>query len=152
MFKINKKLEYALISLKHMNGKYPGELSSAKEISEQFKTPFDATSRVLQIMAQNDLLKSEQGAHGGYQILKDLNKITFLELAEMILGKVNMAKCLYDDDGMNCELTETCNIVSPITRLNKKIRLFYESLSVRELIEPNGESKASVPVEQEFIV
>lgn len=64
MFKINRKIEYALIALKHMSHKKPGQLTSAKEICDIYRTPFDPTSRVLQILSQNGILQAEQGARG----------------------------------------------------------------------------------------
>ncbi|MBI3315110.1 MAG: hypothetical protein HYZ86_04155 [Candidatus Omnitrophica bacterium] len=58
MFKINRKLEYALISLRHMSAKAPGQLTSAKEICDIYNTPFDPTSRVLQIMARSSTVST----------------------------------------------------------------------------------------------
>lgn len=151
MFKINRKLEYALIALKHMNGKHPGELTTAKEICDVYKAPFDATSRVLQIMAQNGLLKSEHGAHGGYQILRDLAKISFLELTEWILGPIQLVDCLTDEDG-NCDMVDTCNIISPINRLSGKIKSFYQSLAVRDLVESQSSGKKLDAHPENFVV
>lgn len=136
MFKINRKLEYALIALRHMSEKIPGELTSAKEISEAHYAPFDATSRVLQIMAQKGILKSEQGPHGGYQIQTDLGRITFLKLTEMILGPVKLVECLNDENNAGCDLISTCNIISPIVHLNDKLKEFYSTITVRDLIAP----------------
>ncbi len=65
MFKINRKIEYALIALKYMSHKAPGQITSAKEICDMYNTPFDPTSRVLQIMAQHGIVQAEQGAKGG---------------------------------------------------------------------------------------
>ena len=80
MNKINRKVEYALIALKHMRGKAPGELTSAKEISSIYGSPFDVTARVMQVLTQKNILRSEQGAHGGYQITKDLNRVSVYDL------------------------------------------------------------------------
>lgn len=132
MFKINRKIEYSLMALKHMNAKHQGELTTAKEICQAYHAPFDATSRALQIMAQKGLLKAAHGAHGGYLIQKDLGKISFLELCEWILGPVKMAECLQDHD---CSLTHDCNIISPMLTLNQKMKEFYRMVSVRELID-----------------
>lgn len=134
MFKIKRKMEYALMALKHMSEKVPGELTSAKEISEAHQVPFDMISRVLQLMAQKGILKSEHGPHGGYQIQTDLGRVTFLELAEMILGPVQMVECL--DKTEVCNISGTCNIISPIARLNERIKEFYQKISVRELVVP----------------
>src|SRR3989338_788088 len=92
MFKVNRKIEYALIALRYMNSK-PKDLVSAKEICDTYKTPFDTTSRVLQIMTQKGIVKAEHGAYGGYTINKDLTKVTLLELVEMILGPMKIANC-----------------------------------------------------------
>lgn len=52
MNKLNRKVEYALMALKFMSSKVPGELTSTKEVVESTGCPFDATARVMQQMAQ----------------------------------------------------------------------------------------------------
>jgi Rrf2 family protein len=138
MNKINRKLEYALIALKHMSQKIPGELTSAKEVSDSFHTPFDATARVMQQMAQQKggLLRSEHGATGGYQITRDLAKVSIHDLLEVIEGPTALVKCLHKPHSkeISCDLQETCNIVSPLTQLNHRLMEFYKSVSLKELL------------------
>lgn len=120
------------MALKHMSQKTPGELTTAKEVSEKFKTPFDATARVMQVMAQKGLLKSEQGATGGYQITKDLGKVTLYDLIDFVEGAPVLVKCFQKAEP--CEIQGACNIISPINSLNSKIKNFYQSVNLKELI------------------
>ena len=133
MNKINRKVEYALMALKYMSQKIPGELTSAKEVSDAFHTPFDATARVMQQMAsKGGILRAEYGASGGYQITKDLAKISMHDLVEIIEGTTALVKCLHKE--APCEIQGTCNIVSPVTTLNQKLIEFYKGLSLKELL------------------
>lgn len=134
MNKINRKLEYALMALKYMSQKIPGELTTAKEVSDAFHTPFDATARVMQQMAQkeNGILRSEHGANGGYQITKDLARVSILQLIEVIDGPTALVKCVHNEDG--CDIKNTCNIVSPLKQLNDRLIEFYKGLSLKELL------------------
>lgn len=141
MNKINRKVEYALMALKHMRAKAPGELTSAKEICEAYGAPFDGMSRVLQVLGQKGVLKSEQGAHGGYQITRDLSKVSLQELIEWITGKIEIAKCLSSGTD-SCDIKSSCNIISPVMVLNKKLTEFYKTLSVAELIESKTRIRA----------
>jgi Rrf2 family protein len=131
MNKVNRKIEYSLMALKHMSHKIPGELTTAKEVAESYHAPFDATARVMQLMASKGLLKSEHGAFGGYQITKDLSKVSMLDLLETIQGPSKITKCMNEE---KCELEKSCNIVSPIANLNQTINSFYASLNLRELL------------------
>jgi Rrf2 family nitric oxide-sensitive transcriptional repressor len=130
--RLNRKVEYALMALKVMASKRPGELTSAKEVVEHTGCPFDATARVMQQMVQRGILRSEQGAHGGYLLVRDLGKVSLLDLSEMILGKIAVAKCLHSES--ECELVGSCNIMSPVSNLNRRISEFYQNLSVGELL------------------
>lgn len=132
MNKVNRKLEYSLMALKHMAAKRPGELTTAKEVAEFYRSPFDATARVLQLMAQNGLLKAEHGVQGGYQITKDLQRTTLHELIEIIQGPTRIAKCMHKK--AQCEIHSTCNIISPITALNSKLSDFYKSVTLADLL------------------
>ena len=133
MFKINRRIEYALVALKHMGRKAPGQLTSAKEICDIYHTPFDPTSRVLQIMAQHEILRAEQGAHGGYQILKDLSKVTLGDLSDVIVGPIKIANCFHGDY-THCELTHSCNVIGPMLNLNEQISDLFHTIKVEDLI------------------
>jgi Rrf2 family nitric oxide-sensitive transcriptional repressor len=145
MFKINRKLEYALMALKYMDAKHPGELTSVKEICDRHKAPFDVTARVLQVLSQQGIVKAEHGSHGGYQIIKDLAKMSLLELTEVILGPVQFADCLHED-AAGCAMTADCNVISPIMHLNERLKHLYTDISIRELIgvQHPGEKKVRV--------
>ena len=132
MLKLNKQVEYSLICLKHMAQKSPGELTSAREISDINGTPFDATSRSLQKLSQMGVLKSEQGPTGGYQIIKDLSTKNLKDLIEATLGPVGIVKCLQDSA---CEMAGTCNFVSTAEYLNGRVLEFFESISLSELVD-----------------
>jgi len=120
------------MALKVMAAKRQGELTSAKEVVEQTGCPFDATARVMQQLGQKGILRSEHGAHGGYVLVRDLSKISLLDLSEIVLGPIAVAKCLHNES--DCELVSSCNIVSPVNNLNRKLIEFYQNLSVGELL------------------
>lgn len=125
-------MEYALVALKYMAGKIPGELTSAKEISDKFHTPFDVTARVMQMLTQKGLLKSEHGPQGGYAIAKDLNRVSFNDLLEIVEGPTQIVKCLQKDEA--CDVQAHCNIVSPVQTLNQKLVQFYSGLKLKDLV------------------
>lgn len=137
MNKINRKVEYALIGLKHMRAKQPGELTSVKEIATLYGVPFEATSKVMQVLASGGVIRSEQGAHGGYQVVRDLNRVSLFEIMEIVVGRVEIAKCLHEVEN-TCDLKTTCNVISPISSLNRRLIDFYKSLMVGELLESRG--------------
>ena len=133
MFKINRKIEYALIALKYMSCKDPGQLTSAREICDVYNTPFDPTSRVLQIMAQHNVLQAEQGAKGGYQVIRDLFKLSLKELSDMIIGPIEIANCFHGDYSQ-CEISGTCHIIAPMLNLNENINKLFSTIMVADLI------------------
>jgi Rrf2 family protein len=132
MFKLHRKVEYALIALKHMSGKRPGELTSAKEIADNYGCSFDTTARVMQLLAQKGILHSTQGATGGYLILKDLAKLNIYDLCLILLGPVKLVKCL---SATSCVMESQCNIVSPMQILNQHLMDLYKKLSLRDLLD-----------------
>jgi Rrf2 family protein len=143
MFKINRKIEYALISLKHMRQKSPGQLTSAKEICDIYNTPFDPTSRVLQIMTQYKILQAEQGAKGGYQIIKDLSKLTLRDLSDIIIGPIEIANCFHGNHS-NCEITHSCHIIAPMLSLNENIKKLFSTIMIADLIESKHQGEKNI--------
>jgi Rrf2 family protein len=139
MFKLNRKVEYALIALKHMFHKRPGELTTAKEIADTYGCSFDTISRVLQIMAHKNWLQSSHGAQGGYLIIKDLERLSFYDLSAALLGPIKLVRCLTG----SCKIKDSCNIVSPVQVLNQHLIEVYKDLSVYHLLQGEIATKRS---------
>lgn len=135
MLKITRKIEYSLVALQHLATRHQGELTTAKEISELYGVPFDVIAKVMQALAQQGVLKSEQGPTGGYLVQKDLSKFSFFDLVETLEGPMGLARCLHQDKPTTCEIYSKCNIVSPISYLNEKLTDFYRAIPVSELLK-----------------
>ncbi len=138
MLKVNRKVEYGLVALKHMQGKPPVDLTSVREICEVYGTPFDPVAHVLRTLNANGILKSEQGAHGGYRLTENLHNINLAQFIEMIEGQLMWTECAKEHEDCKCGLTETCNIVSSMRAFGDRLFSFLESISVAELLQVNG--------------
>jgi len=132
MFKIHKKVKYALIALKYMSSLKPGELTTAKEICREFDIPFDPTARVLQLMAQKGVLKAEQGAHGGYRLTGDLDKLTIYSLSQMVVGGLSVTDCASAKGA--CDRGHICVLKGAMAKLNDAVVKAFKAVSVREMI------------------
>jgi len=132
MFKIHKKVKYALTALKYMQKKPVNELSTAKEICARFKMPFDPTSRALQIMTQNGILQAAQGAYGGYRLVGDLDQVSMYELSRMVIGSVAVTDCTSED--CECERESACILKDEMARLNGKLVKMFKEIKVSEMV------------------
>jgi Rrf2 family protein len=132
MLKITKKIEYALMALRHMRERPKGELTTAREICDKYGAPFDTTAKVLQLLNAKGVVRSIQGVKGGYELDKPLNTISYRDLEVIIEGRTSALSCL--SERSKCELIESCNIISPVQRLEFKLNEFLEKLSIEEVL------------------
>lgn len=136
MNKLNKKVEYALMALKHFSdleqarGENLEVTVTAKQISELNHSPTEVTARVLQVLSSHGILKAEYGVNGGYRLAKDLAQVTIHDLVNIVEGSTDLTKCLSDKE---CDLLKNCTIISPVENLNKKVQDFYKSISLQEV-------------------
>ncbi len=129
MLKLTKKIEYALIALQHMQGKNRNDITSAKEIAENFDLPISLLAKVLQQLAKNKIIMPIQGPNGGYQLNKSLDKIKLNDFIEIIEGPVGLVDCLHDPD---CGHMGTCNIRLPIERVNNTIKDLFSNMTLAD--------------------
>jgi Rrf2 family nitric oxide-sensitive transcriptional repressor len=111
---------------------------SAREMGQQLGIPFDVLSRVLQQLSGVGILKSEHGVSGGYCISKNLAMVSLFEIMDSVLDEVDIAKCLNSET--NCDMASGCTIAGPVKVLNEKVRNFYSSLNILDLITSDNDS------------
>lgn len=135
MIKVNRKVEYGLVALKYMMGKPPGQLTSVREICERFGAPFDPLAHVMRILNTNGMVKSEQGARGGYRLVGDPTGMAFGDFIEMIEDQpLAFATCVLENDD-RCNMKSRCNIISPMHHFHNRLMEFMRSVTLGDLME-----------------
>ena len=132
MLKITRKVEYALIALRHMQLKQPEELTSTKEIATRYGVPQQLLAKTLQHMAREGIIEAVQGSAGGYRVATNLDQISMKDFFEKLEGPLGMMDCYFDSD---CIQIGTCNIRVPIQRINDNMRNLFSQMSVQEVTQ-----------------
>ena len=130
------------MALKYMASKGPEHLTSAREISKAYRTPFDTTAKIMQLLNQAKILQSSQGVKGGYFLNRSLTEMNFIELSEIIEQKKFDFSC--ENSQGPCELLEVCSIKSPLRALNLRLKKFFSQISVQELLLMDLPSQGAV--------
>ena len=129
MLKLTRKLEYALIALRHMQTK--GKLlSTTKEISDMYTIPQELLAKTLQQMARLEYIDAVQGPRGGYRIHSSMSKISLTKFIEDLEGPMGMVDCSVSSD---CIQLNNCNIRQPINQINDNIRSIFSSINLSEI-------------------
>ena len=129
MLKLTRKLEYALIALRHMQLK-EDVLSSAKEIADMYTIPRELLAKTLQQMARLKYIDAVHGPKGGYHIDKVLEKINLTQFVEAMEGPLEMVECNINSD---CMQLDTCNIRMPINKINENIRSIFNNINITDI-------------------
>ena len=132
MLSITKTVEYALIAIKHMNLKKEAMPSSAREIAEQYHIPKELMAKTMQKLSKFGYIKSIKGPKGGYYLKKSLKNINLFEFIETIEGPIGLVKCSIDE---HCDLTNLCNIKTPIHKINDNIRNSLININLYEITQ-----------------
>ena len=129
MLKLTRKLEYALIALRHMQDK-GDTFISAKEIAETYLIPKELLSKTLQQMARLNYIKATQGPRGGYRIRKGLTEISMTQFMEDLEGPFGIVDCNISSD---CIQLDNCNIRMPLKQINSNIRAIFNEIRVGDI-------------------
>jgi Rrf2 family protein len=128
MLTLSKKVEYGLISLLHMDTLRPGELATAKEMSEIYNIPPDLLGKVLQALVKAEQVQSEHGVKGGYRLRGSIDAITLGDVIAAVEGPVFLARCQHDPSC--CDQFKSCNIKAPVFRIQDQLMAFIHGISL----------------------
>jgi Rrf2 family protein len=132
MLRLSKKADYALIAMKHLALRGDRGSSSAREIAGLYDIPIELLAKVLQRLVRRGLLASQQGTHGGYQLVRLASHISIADLIQAIDGPVSVTACSASDDGA-CEQFSKCNVRDPLWKVRERILAALGECTIAEL-------------------
>ena len=124
------------MALQYMREHPSQKVVSARDLCDTYRVTFPVMSKVLQNLASAGVIGSAQGAHGGYRLDRRLTDVTFGELSAAVVGPMQFSYCLHRDR-VRCQLAKSCNVISPVVRLNNRIEELFYSMSLEDLLHAN---------------
>ena len=142
MFKLSKKADYGLIAMKHLAIRRDEQACSANEIAEEYGISATLMAKVLQKLAKQGLVAAKHGSGGGYQLAKQPERISALEVLTAIDGPVLITSCVTSHG--NCDATDRCSIKEPLQRVNESILGVLSTVTIAQLSEDRMQEPALV--------
>jgi len=135
MFQLSKKVEYALIALRHMAVGHTGQIFTAKEIANKYHIPHDLLAKVMQKLTKKGYIASYQGVHGGYTLTRNPSELKVSAIINAIEEKhmVTIVQCEAESPE-NCIIHSTCTIKNPLVKLQSSINKIFDELTITEMV------------------
>lgn len=135
MFQLSKKVEYALIAMRHMALAREGPIVTTKEIAEKYQLPYDLLAKVMQKLTREGFIVSYQGVRGGYILRLDPKEVKISSIINAIEGKPNISIIQCESESPEtCGIHSTCTIKTPLVRLQSNINTVLNDMSISEMV------------------
>lgn len=116
--KINRETDHAVKCVQYLS-KYPEQCLTVTEISDKTDVPKAFLAKIIQKLAKVGIVRSIQGAQGGFQLARSPSKINLREVVETIQGPIVVNPCLVDESF--CTRSKYCKVHPVWNRINNMI-------------------------------
>jgi len=97
MLRFTKRADYGLMAIHYIAVHDAVGSVSAKRIAEEFSIPPELMAKILQRLAKQGLIVSQNGPKGGYTLSRRPVDITVGEVIRALEGPINIVSCLDGD-------------------------------------------------------
>ncbi|HXD97801.1 MAG TPA: Rrf2 family transcriptional regulator [Candidatus Acidoferrum sp.] len=130
MLRFTKRADYGLMAIHYIAIHDDLGAVSVKRIVEEFGIPQELLAKILQRLAKQGLIVSQNGPKGGYVLSRRATEISIGEVVRALEGPISIVSCLEDSD---CPQMERCSLRRPITKIQAAITQMLDTMSLAEL-------------------
>lgn len=88
MLSISSKCTYGMLAVLSLADNYGQGLLQIKDIAKKNNIPSQYLGQIFNVLVKADIIDSVRGKSGGYELSRDPDKITALELLEVLEGEI----------------------------------------------------------------
>ena len=131
MLRFTKRADYGLMAIHYIAVHEAVGAVSAKRIAEEFSIPPELLAKILQRLARERLIVSQNGPRGGYVLARRPIEITVGQVVRALEGPINIVECLEEDS--DCPQMARCNLRRPVQKIQAAISQMLDSMTLAEL-------------------
>ncbi len=131
MIRLSRLADYG-VTLMTQLGNRSGMLVTAPDLALVTGLSVATVSKVLKLLAQNELVASQRGTKGGYTLVRRAEDISVAEIIRAVDGPIALTECL---DGENiCDFEAICPTRTSWRRINDLVSDALENISLTEMM------------------
>jgi FeS assembly SUF system regulator len=135
MLRITKLADYGFVLLIRMAGDAVGTTHNARDLAAAARLPLPMVSKILKALARGEILHSQRGTKGGYQLARPPESITAADVITTLDGPIMVTECLNQDDH-TCDHEAGCPVKTSWRRLNDAISGALHAITLAEMARP----------------
>jgi Rrf2 family protein len=133
MLTLTRKTEYGLIAICHL-AQVGQKVVSARDIAELHVVPLPLLMNVLKRLNRVGYISSVRGAHGGYVLAVDPERLTLADVIDAVEGPVHLVRCVNTSGkGRKCDRSSQCFIRSSVAKVHYGLRKFLGAVTIADL-------------------
>lgn len=132
---LSQTTEYALRAMSCL-AYYPDQLTPTPQLASMTKVPPNYLAKVLQLLAQSDLIVGRRGVGGGYRLAKPATDITLLDVVAAIDPVERITSCPL---GLTNHGGELCPLHRAVDCAAERLISTFEGVTLQSLVnDPNS--------------
>lgn len=132
MIKLSKMTDYAVVILADMAARQ-GTLVSATGLAESTKLPEPTVSKVLKLLARQDIINSTRGINGGYSLEKTPEQINMAHVITALDGPIVLTACVDQSDEC-CDRADHCSMNGQWNPVNQAMHTALKNVSLAQMM------------------
>jgi len=153
MIRITKQTDYGIVLLTHL-ATNPEHQYNAPELAAEARLPLPMVSKILKLLARENLLVSHRGVKGGYSLARQPEAISMAEIIAALEGPIALTECISVEG--DCSHEPLCPVRSNWRRINQAVRAALAGITLAEMTHPGqklvtlgrGGALAGIPLQQ----
>jgi Rrf2 family protein len=141
---VSRRVDYALRAMIHLaSEEHAGRICTIAEIAAQERIPRQFLEKIFQQMIRQGLVRSRRGAHGGYELARPADTMTFRDVIEAVEGPIALNACVGEHP--DCFLLGACGMNRVWAEGQRRVMDLFEGTTIASVRHPVGGGRASIP-------
>lgn len=128
---ITRATDYAVRIMVHLAALPEEARVAAPEVARGIEAPVSFVSKVLQQLVQRGMVTSQRGVGGGFQLAVQPEKVSLLDVVEMVNGPLQINRCLPGE--LTCDRKSWCGVHPIWAEAQAALKKVLGSVSIAQL-------------------
>lgn len=133
MFKISRRLDYAIIILRDLAQHYGQKPRSLKKIAAENHLPYNYLAQIVIDLKDAGLIIGHEGVKGGYELSRPADGISLAEIAKAVEPEKNLNRCL-NQDHRRCKLAPRCQMSPWWFQFNIRFQQLIKKVTLQQFL------------------